>query len=800
MTRTPVPALDLDSAAAGRGQLMSPGRLATSARGHVPVNPTFFVSPHGSFAHPFKTDYRKPQSLSAQKHGDRGLSMSVREEVSPSKRLAGGSLTARTSETMQGMSPLSTVRSSARGAAAAAADANTTMEERSDDQNSVLQFQGYFREPIAESAVETERIRTVCIKYFAADGTMQIYEPLVSNSGISGGKILRRQHVPLADGSSFIGPADLLVGNDVTIFGTKYHITDCSGYTRQYLAEVCGMPEVKPTEPLPVSTYDARQQQAKRANGLRARAEPFDDGFQRFLRDSGKKLRFYGTWDDRKRPGGYLHHLLVNYYVEDGALEMIEVSYNKFNGKYSTEPVLRRQLVPRDANVLQEHTAIATALAPRRALPKATMDQKYLGVSDLRLGCSLNVLGRAVLLYDCDENTRRYLREECRRNAAELKALLHPTIMAHDEDELDGAGAADNSVDIKPASAYPPYNGYGSEADTMHAMKKLMPGPPHKDDSKQLAYGATSLNFTARLHHPLGPAGASGADRVFAIKYHLADETVTVLEKPQNGLQGGIFFKHQRMALPGCRSFWYTPLDLQIGSFVDLNGFVFYLSGSDAATEKFVTSSERWERDAEYAEQALRTMRNWARLHPQQKVLGTLRKFGMASNQGLLEPEQLRALCVQHEMSMTDDQLHALVRRYRIAIETSPETHSVDKILVDFDALLKDVCSEGDNEEHAATNAAQEFFQKENTSRVAVKKMRDALTYKGDKIETAMRRTDGQRTGMCTVSNLVRILVNDLSVQMTEDEVRQVMTRMKILSADGNMFDYRTFMRRSDTL
>lgn len=48
------------------------------------------------------------------------------------------------------------------------------------------------------------------------------------------------------------------------------------------------------------------------------------DTFGQFLKYDRKVLRFYGYWDDRDTLGGYLHDLIIHYYLADDTIEIIE--------------------------------------------------------------------------------------------------------------------------------------------------------------------------------------------------------------------------------------------------------------------------------------------------------------------------------------------------------------------------------------------------------------------------------------------------------------------------------------------
>ena len=68
-----------------------------------------------------------------------------------------------------------------------------------------------------------------------SDGTMEVTEPKVNNSGIGGGSFLKRAHVPNSATGEVYKKEDLQVGWSVEIFGRKFHIYDCDDFTREVM-------------------------------------------------------------------------------------------------------------------------------------------------------------------------------------------------------------------------------------------------------------------------------------------------------------------------------------------------------------------------------------------------------------------------------------------------------------------------------------------------------------------------------------------------------------------------------------
>jgi hypothetical protein len=83
---------------------------------------------------------------------------------------------------------------------------------------------------------------------------------------------------------------------------------------------------------------------------------------------------------------------------------------------------------------------------------------------------SLNIYGRRFLLTDCDEFTKEYYKTKYGINS------FNPVIYQK------------RQPGINIERQYPPYNGFGSEEDSLSSCKKMIPEPPKKDFIKWMGY------------------------------------------------------------------------------------------------------------------------------------------------------------------------------------------------------------------------------------------------------------------------------------------------------------------------
>lgn len=76
--------------------------------------------------------------------------------------------------------------------------------------------------------------RRFVIQYFIEDDTISIMEPPVRNSGLMGGKFLRRQVQKKPDGSRF-GPSDMFVGNQVEFVCHKFLLLHADEFSYRFM-------------------------------------------------------------------------------------------------------------------------------------------------------------------------------------------------------------------------------------------------------------------------------------------------------------------------------------------------------------------------------------------------------------------------------------------------------------------------------------------------------------------------------------------------------------------------------------
>uniref|UniRef100_G1KDM5 EF-hand domain containing 1 n=1 Tax=Anolis carolinensis TaxID=28377 RepID=G1KDM5_ANOCA len=215
----------------------------------------------------------------------------------------------------------------------------------------VLKFDGYFQEDVPISTEEHFRIRQVGIYYYLEDDSMSVMEPIVENSGMPQGKLIKRQRLPKNDCGDHYHWKDLNRGINITIYGKTFRIVDCDAFTETFLQSQ-GI-ELNPPEKMIFDPYTELRNMP-----LRMYVTPSDfDQLKQFLTfDRMVSLGFVAL---------VLHRILSQRTFPSCVLEIS------------------------DQEVLEWFTS-----------------------KDFAVGKSTTLLGRSFFIYNCDEFTRQYYQDK----------------------------------------------------------------------------------------------------------------------------------------------------------------------------------------------------------------------------------------------------------------------------------------------------------------------------------------------------------------------------------------------------
>nr|XP_055099423.1 EF-hand domain-containing family member C2-like [Symphalangus syndactylus] len=452
----------------------------------------------------------------------------------------------------------------------------------------VLSFDAYL-----DRSQTKYRIRYYKIYFYLEDDTIQVNEPEVKNSGLLQGTFLRRHRItlPPPDDDQFYTVYHFNVGTEVVFYGWKFKIYDCDAFTRNFLRKI-GV-KVNPPVQRPEDPYvKIRREAVEHVEPLR----PYKslNTPKQFYQYHGKILRFFCLWDDSVSMFGDRRELILHYFLCDDTIEIKELLPPN-SGRDAVNVFLRRSKLPKNCppRVYQPGQVTDRAvpnsygdfiknqagsyLFDRYKLGK--IDQEFYKDSDLSLGVTINVWGRKVLLYDCDEFTKSYYKSK------------------YGIENFTSVSCKRPSPPPKIERKFPPYNGFGSEEDSLRNCIDLRPTPHRRNFKKFMekdSYGSKSniLRFFAKLVTDK----SVDLDRRFVVSYYLSDDTISVFEPMQrnSGIAGRMFLKRSRVKKPGQEVFkselseYIKAEDLYIGVTVNVNGYLFHLLNADEYTLNYM--------------------------------------------------------------------------------------------------------------------------------------------------------------------------------------------------------------------
>ena len=439
----------------------------------------------------------------------------------------------------------------------------------------VLLFNAYYEEDVLQSAIEEKRVHTCEMYFYVEDGTMEIIQTKQENSGIPQGVFLRRSRVAkpgrsVHEEDCYYEIDDLKIGSQVVIYSRTFHITSCNKSTRNYVLDhhEWDFDEVQ-SLPLPRDQFaEVNKEKMRRESGvpgvdrkrkmhelkqvmesmLGKETSITDRGM--FLESGTDALCFQVVWDDRGRLYGDIQYFRLFYYLADDTVEIMRV-HSKNDGSDSFPKLLKRSRLPKNGIV------------------SASSDCYFW--KDLAIGDTINVFGRTMVIARCDIFTRQYYLS----NGIELKKDM----------PLQVAG---KTVAVK--RIIPPYNGFGTEEDSLRSCTgSLNPPPPKKDLQKMRDKSGVILRFNAQFVSDK----AEDATRRFVIQFFMEDDTIAIREPPvrNSGVMGGNFLRRQTMKHSD--GALYTAKDMYVGNIVDIVGHKFLLLNADEYSYRLMECDDR---------------------------------------------------------------------------------------------------------------------------------------------------------------------------------------------------------------
>ncbi|XP_044274934.1 EF-hand domain-containing protein 1 [Varanus komodoensis] len=474
----------------------------------------------------------------------------------------------------------------------------------------VLKFDGYFQEDVPISTEEHFRIRQVGIYYYLEDDSMSVMEPIVENSGIPQGKLIKRQRLPKNDRGDHYHWKDLNRGINITIYGKTFRIVDCDAFTEAFL-ESQGI-ELNPPERMIFDPYTELRKMPPRMY-----VTPSDfDQLKQFLAFDKKVLRFYAMWDDTANMFGENRRFIIHYYLADDTVEVREV-HERNDGRDPFPVLIGRQRLPKKM------------VEKKGIFPSCVLeisDQEVLEwftAKDFAVGKSTTLLGRTFFIYDCDEFTRQFYRDKFGITGFEPVDVQKPP-------------------PEKIKQIIPPYNGYGFLDDSLQNCFSLIPQPPRKNIIKLLENDHKVLRYAVRMESP----NPEDSKRRFVLSYCLATDMISIYEPPvrNSGIIGGRYLSKTRVPKPGSSTddpVYYEPADLTVGSMVEVFGHRFIIVDVDHYVLNYMESNLE-----SFPAEVVQSMRD--HFAPHQAATEAVKR--LASNEP--DAQELDALVVQIQEHM----------------------------------------------------------------------------------------------------------------------------------------------------
>lgn len=427
----------------------------------------------------------------------------------------------------------------------------------------ILTFRGFFNESVPESPIENYRVRRLVLRFFIDDGTTDIFDPDIRNDGIIHGPFLKRTTMPSLSRDNFL--EKLRVGGTVDCFGRAIRLYACDEWTKKFFADL-GYPQEGDFEP-PLDKYSREHPEifedptskyyAKGSSSITRFIEAASgnnrskkDTLARSLRYQAAEFKFKLFWVDAWDGQEFRHHYQLTYYPVDEETEIIE---QKVKGTARPPIFLKKRRLPRF--VLPHDNRM-------RSCDDETGDEDYYNEDDFIVGSHIEVFGRNMVIYDCDDATQAwYLKEkgiDQRSNRVDVSdpptpAIVHPT---------------------------PPPPVFGGEEDTLNSLKYLIP-KQLKREMREPAMGF--LRYIARLK----TADPVDGGRVFLVTYYRDTKEVGVYEPPlrNSGVLGGNFLRRCKAKNPVTEKL-FEESEFYPGAELVINRFTFTFLREDDVGKK----------------------------------------------------------------------------------------------------------------------------------------------------------------------------------------------------------------------
>jgi len=216
-------------------------------------------------------------------------------------------------------------------------------------------------------------------------------------------------------------------------------------------------------------------------------------------------------------------------------------------------------------------------------------ESQYYTWGEFAVGRHIRINGRDMELVDADAFTRQWYTEQGPEH--QLDDAIDVTV--RDRSEFGSGPTAEESVAARLAIPAP-FNGWGTEKDSLENTISLVPKPPKTPFDK---FGQQLESHILRFSAIFDPTDIveQDAGRKFVIDYYTHDGTLQISEPPQrnSGVVGGRFLRKAEYKDTRTRKV-ITPSDLYEGNLVEVNHTLFLITEVDAKTDKLLETKKEF--------------------------------------------------------------------------------------------------------------------------------------------------------------------------------------------------------------
>ncbi|XP_034429183.1 EF-hand domain-containing family member C2 [Hippoglossus hippoglossus] len=544
----------------------------------------------------------------------------------------------------------------------------------------VLCFEAYFEEAVHGVQGEMNKVRECKIYFYLEDDTMQVVEPNLKYTALPQGIFIGRQRVPLPppDDDQFYSAFHFNINQQMVLFSRTFTVTSCDSFTRNFLSKlgvILNEPATVPEDP-----YSKLREQIETMNPYR----PLErhDTLKQFLDYDRQVLRFRCFWDDTESMFGDTQDFTLHYFLSDDTIEILGVPVPN-SGRDNTPKFLRRCKLPKHGPAHMKLPGHVTDRTMLNVIDSKSRGQRFILDStkagafheefykdiDLTVGGEVNVFGRRFLLIDSDDFTKYYYRSKYGiEDVPPIQPRAPPA--------------------PKPPRLMPPYNGFGSEEDSLSFCRGLLPKPPQKDFQKFMQKDSKVLTFHAKIV----TSDPVDSERLFIIAFFLIDDSINVYEPQQrnSGVLGGRFLERVRVKKPGQELFqseppqYFEAQDLYVGASVCINNQNFRLLDADEYTFSYMEQHPE-----EFPKANVGNILSKLRSYPEEKLseMRMLLTLGDPGNTGFVSYESLSGLLVKLDCDLSEHEMLVLGRTF--CVHEQPEADGRLMLAVIQDLLRK---------------------------------------------------------------------------------------------------------------